>query len=112
MHPEDDGERCNFDIKTSGCTKYLIKVSYKGVAKSLGWKRGLTCNSRSERVSGLVSSGKMVTDEFEKECKFTAYIISGLVSLKKGYLLKYKMLYFQDSGRLYVLPNGNSWREN
>ena len=27
MHPEDDGESFNFDIKTSGCIKYLIEGS-------------------------------------------------------------------------------------
>lgn len=42
----------------------------------------------------------MVTDELEKECKFIAYImISGLVSFKRWLLLKYKMIYVQDSGR-------------
>lgn len=25
MPPQDAGEKCNFDIRTSGCIKYLIK---------------------------------------------------------------------------------------
>lgn len=49
----------------------------------------------------------------EKECKFTAYIISGLVSFKRWLLLKYKMIYVQDLGRyMNSLSHINLQREN
>lgn len=45
----------------------------------------------------------MVTDEFEKDCKFTAYIILGLF-LRSSSLLKYKWLIFRFQKDVYVFP--------
>ena len=82
IYPEDDGERCNFTSKQAGTSNiYWKDQMQKTDAVALMDGNVVEPHAQaweSSRGQCPLWKENMVTDEFEKECKFTAYIILGL----------------------------------